>query len=899
MVKGRFIGILNLDSSTRNAYDQPTGETVLAFANQAAIAIENAQLFEAEERRVTQLETLRQASLSLTSSLDLQAVLNEILEGALILLPNAQVAHIFLYRPREDGHRSGKDEHRPEEDEEIEFGAALWDDGRRGKPIAQPRPGGLTITVARSGEAVIVPDMRAHPLYKDAPDEWTGSIVGLPLKIGSRVVGIMNIAAATTHIFSAEDLGILSLLSDQAAIAIENARLFEQAATERRHLGLLYDIGRELAVSLDTDEILERAVTLTCKALDGLLGEAFLYQPDDEHRLSLRAVSGRAPQQDALTLGRQLDLKLGAGLGGWVAQQRRPALVADVNEDPRWLSIPGLDQDVRAALVAPILQRERLLGVMAVLHRQANAFNQDHLELLQAICHQVGLALSNAQRYQQVHNLADMLAAEQNRLERLMEHLPAGVLLLDDHYRLVVANSLGRAFLTSFGSNLEGQSLTGLGPYAIEDLIAHHASPLPVEMTFEGNPSRTFEAEARPLGDERPQWVITVREVTEERENQARVQMQERLATVGQLAAGIAHDFNNIMAAIMVYTDLLARDIEPLPQGRERLVIIQQQVQRASSLIRQILDFSRRSVMEQSTLDVLPFIKELDRLLERLLPENIHLELLYQPGSYLIKADPTRLQQVFMNLAVNARDAMPEGGTLSFEIARLKLAPDEAPPMPEMEPGEWVRLAVRDNGVGITADVMAHIFEPFYSTKPSGEGTGLGLAQAYGIIKQHGGHIDVHSRLGQGSTFVIYLPALPVPTAEQAMPEEDDAFVGAGELILLVEDDRVTRDALQAMLETHDYRVATAQNGVEALEIYTHNGDAISLVVSDVVMPEMGGVALYRALRQRWPKVKMLFITGHPLQKDDQAVLEAGSVDWLQKPFSVPEFSRVVKELIG
>jgi PAS domain S-box-containing protein len=885
MVKGRFIGILNVDSGTRNAYDQAAGETVLAFANQAAIAIENAQLFEAEEKRVAQLETLRQASLSLTSSLDLQAVLDEILESALDLLPNAQVAHIFLYRP--------------EEDEQILFGAALWDDGRRGKPIAQPRPDGLTLTVARSGRPVIVPDMRAHPIYEGTPEEWRGSIVGLPLKIGSRVVGVMNIAAATTNVFSAEDLGILNLLSDQAAIAIENARLFEQAATERRHLGLLYDIGRELGVSLDTDEILERAVSLTCKALDGLLGEAFIYEPENEHRLCLRAVSGRDPPQDALSLDRQLDLKLGTGLGGWVAEQRQPTMVADVNEDPRWLFIPGLDQDVRSALVAPILQRERLLGVMAVLHQRANAFNQDHLELLQAICHQVGLALSNAERYQQVHDLANMLAAEQNRLESLMEHLPAGVLLLDDDYRLVVANSLGRTFLTSFGWDMEGKSLTDLGPYAVEELIAHHTSPLPVEMTFEGDPPRVFEAEARPLGDERPQWVITVREVTEERENQARVQMQERLATVGQLAAGIAHDFNNIMAAIMVYTDLLGRDIEALPHGRERLVIIQQQVQRASSLIRQILDFSRRSVMEQSTLDVLPFIKELDRLLERLLPENIHLELLYQPGSYLIKADPTRLQQVFMNLAVNARDAMPAGGTLSFEIARLRLAPDEMPPMPEIEPGEWVRLTVRDNGVGIAPEAVAHIFEPFYSTKPSGEGTGLGLAQAYGIIKQHGGHIDVHSRVGEGSAFVIYLPALPVPTPEQALPEEARAFVGEGELILLVEDDRVTRDALRAMLETHDYRVAMAANGIEALEIYAQKGDAISLVVSDVVMPEMGGVALYRALRQRWPQVKMLFITGHPLGEDDQAVLEGGSVDWLQKPFSVPEFSRVVKELIG
>ncbi len=839
----------------------------------------------AEEKRVTQLESLRQASLSLTSSLDLEAVLDAILKSTLDLLPKAQVAHIFLYHP--DGR------------EQLTFGAALWPDGHRGRPVAQPRPDGLTYTVARSGEPIIVPNMRSHPLFAGAPKEWSGSIAGLPLKIGARVVGVMNIASAHIGVFSEDDLSVLLLLSDQAAIAIENARLFEQAATERRHLGLLYDIGRELAVSLDTNEILERAVTLTCKALDGLLGEAFLYQPDVGDRLSLRAVSGREPQQDAQFLDRKLNLKVGVGLAGWVAEHRQPALVGAVQDDPRWLFVPGIDEEVHSALLAPILQGDRLLGILTVLHHRSDAFSQDHLELLQAICHQVGLALSNAERYRQVQNLVDLLAAEQNRLESLMEHLPAGVLLLDADHCLLVANSLGSQILNLFGTVDESQSLTNLGPYSIDDLIAHHTSPLPVEITLEGVPQRVFEVEARSLGEERPQWVITVREVTEERENQARVQMQERLATVGQLAAGIAHDFNNIMAAIMVYTDLLGRDIESLPGGSERLTIIKQQVQRASSLIRQILDFSRRSVMEQSTLDVLPFIKELDRLLERLLPENIQLELMYSPGTYLIKADPARLQQVFMNLALNARDAMSEGGTLSFEIARLNLEPDVPLPLSDMNPGDWIRISVRDTGAGIPPDALPHIFEPFFSTKPYGEGTGLGLAQAYGIIKQHGGHIDVYSQLGEGSRFVIYLPALPTPEVGEDAQAIDQEIIGEGELILLVEDDQVTRDALQAMLETHNYRVVTAGNGLEALRVFEQKGESISLVISDVVMPEMGGVDLYHTLCDRWPDFKMLFITGHPMQEEDQTLLEGGSVHWLQKPFSVPEFNQVVKDLIA
>ncbi|HZD57464.1 MAG TPA: ATP-binding protein, partial [Anaerolineales bacterium] len=654
----------------------------------------------------------------------------------------------------------------------------------------------------------------------------------------------------------------------------------------------------ELAFSLDPDEILDRATTLTCQALNGLLGEAFLYEPDAGNQLSLRAISGRG-REEVWKLEHKLKFKLGTGLVGWVGLHRQAIKVSDIKQDHRWKHVPGTDEGVHSALVAPILQGESLLGVLSLLHNRPNAFTDDHLELLQAICHQVGLALSNANRYQQVQSLVDLLAAEQNRLESLMEHLPAGVLLLDTDYHLVVANSTGRKILALFGSGGEQQAISKLGPCSIEDLTGFSGSPLPVEITFEGPPQKVFEVEARPLGDERPQWVITVREVTQERANQARIQMQERLATVGQLAAGIAHDFNNIMAAIMVYTDLLRRDMDLLPGGSERVVIIQKQVQRASSLIRQILDFSRRSVMEQSTLDMLPFIKEMDKLLERLLPETIQFELNFQPGTYLVKGDPTRLQQVFMNLALNARDAMPQGGTLSFEISRLNITPGESPPLPDLEAGEWIRLGVSDTGIGIPSEALPHIFEPFFSTKAYGEGTGLGLAQAYGIIKQHGGHIDVRSRLGEGSSFSIYLPALPLPESESESAEAYSATPGDGETILLVEDDRVTREALLAMLEAHDYRVLVSSNGRDALQIYEQMRESIDLVVSDVVMPEMGGVELYRALRQRWPQVKMLLITGHPLRKEDQAVLEGGSVQWLQKPFSIPDFSLLIKELLS
>jgi len=333
--------------------------------------------------------------------------------------------------------------------------------------------------------------------------------------------------------------------------------------------------------------------------------------------------------------------------------------------------------------------------------------------------------------------------------------------------------------------------------------------------------------------------------------------------------------------------------------SRDRLAIIQNQVQRAASLIRQILDFSRRSVMEQTTLDLLPFIKELDKLLRRVLPETIRIELSYQPGEYVVSADPTRLQQVFMNLAVNASDATPNGGRLYFQLERVVVEEGERPPCADLPLGEWIRISVQDTGEGIPPEVLPHIFEPFFTTKPVGQGTGLGLAQAYGIIRQHDGYIDVHSQVGEGTTFHIYLkaqgPALPEESLDQAAPE----LHGTGEMLLVVEDDPAAREAMRALLEAYNYQVLTATNGAEALRIYEQRAESIELVVSDIVMPVMGGMALYQALSQQWPQVKMLFVTGHPVREQEQDILERGNVHWLQKPFSVQIFSRVVHDLLN
>jgi CheY-like chemotaxis protein len=302
--------------------------------------------------------------------------------------------------------------------------------------------------------------------------------------------------------------------------------------------------------------------------------------------------------------------------------------------------------------------------------------------------------------------------------------------------------------------------------------------------------------------------------------------------------------------------------------------------------------------MEQSALDLLPFVKELDKMLGRILPETISLELTYQPGEYWVNADPTRLQQVFMNLALNARDAMPEGGLLQFGLSRYELPAGNTPTALNMPPGKWIRIQISDTGMGIPSEVQQHIFEPFFTTKPVGQGTGLGLAQVYGIIRHHEGYIDFTSQPGEGTIFTIYLPSLYHPPVMPPISDIHYEISGQGETILVVEDDEITREAICALLQANQFEVITAPNGQRALEIYQQEMERITLIISDVVMPAMGGVELYTHLQENFGDIKMLFITGHPLEGKYQQLLEKGSVHWLQKPFSVQKFNETVWSLL-
>lgn len=548
----------------------------------------------------------------------------------------------------------------------------------------------------------------------------------------------------------------------------------------------------------------------------------------------------------------------------------------------------------KSGLYVPLTAGDAVIGVMSVQRYETNAFDETDLNLLSVLGGMAGAAIQNALLYRKLQEQAE-------QMDTIMGTVRHGLVLLDRHGQVLLANPAGESYLALLGNITSDGETTHLGELPVTEILEKSSQDpaTPYDAVLEGASPRTFEIQSAVIGaaDASGGWVMVIRDVTDEREAQRYTQQQERLAAVGQLAAGIAHDFNNIMGAIVIYAQALQLQTSE-PAGRKRLDTIVNQANHAAALIRQILDFSRRSVMEKMPLDLMPFIKELVQILRRTLPENIYVDFQHMESEYVIDADATRIQQALMNLAVNARDAMPGGGTLHIELGRITVT-DSDQPVPGMKPGAWLELTVSDSGTGISADVLDHIFEPFFTTKAVGAGTGLGLAQVYGIMQQHNGEITVTSQIGQGTRFGLYFPLLDAPAQEpETRSPTGLGQQGSGGAVLVVEDEDAMREALDDILTMHGYTVYLAADGMEALGILDVHPD-ISLVLTDLVMPILGGEELSQAVHEQYPTMPVLFMTGHPRQSLEWAQQSQSYIHWLQKPFTADEVLDRVTELVA
>ncbi len=384
--------------------------------------------------------------------------------------------------------------------------------------------------------------------------------------------------------------------------------------------------------------------------------------------------------------------------------------------------------------------------------------------------------------------------------------------------------------------------------------------------------------------------------LTELREAQQRVIGQERLAAVGQLAAGLAHEYNNMMATIILYSDIMLRTSVLNDVDRDRIAAIHEQGRRATELTQQILDFSRRAILRKQRVMAQDFLRGVKLQLQRVLPERVHVTTVCESEPLFLEIDVERLRQAVSNLALNARDAMPEGGSLTIGVAPLMVTDDKASPHPDLNPGEWVVLSLTDSGTGIAPEVLPHIFEPFFTTRAP-LGSGLGLSQVYGIVRQHDGTIDVATKVGEGTTFKLYLPAYPASgdarrPGESNVDEHEEHQLST----LVIEEHELVREALAAALDSLGYPSREVSATQEALAIPVRQAQRVNLILSDISSSASDDASLVHDLRRHFPSARIVLIGDQIPDQNVFRMIRAGTIRWLQKPVDLVKLAEVLAD---
>ncbi|HKD00221.1 MAG TPA: GAF domain-containing protein, partial [Methylomirabilota bacterium] len=878
-----FFSVANRDDRLLTDRDE---QILLRLADHAAVAIHNAGLFADNAARRQEAEALTELGGAIASSLELEKILSLVVDRACALLGTQRSAVALANAERP--------------------GIATHFVASRGMSRAFPalRPlhprDGTTPTAIAERRPVWSADLLNDPAFELTPStraaveaEGYRAVLSVPLLVGERVLGALVTYRDDIGPFSESQVELMQAFAHQAALALENSRLYEESERRGRESEVFAEVAQALTSSLDLDTVLRR-ITDSAKELVGSDLAMIGFREGDSEAVTVRHRVGSRYGSD-----RTFTIEPGKGFGGQALLTGRPLRTDDYTNDPavgkEYLGAVVRDDSV-SAMVVPIKSEARVVGLLYVANRSRRPFGDRDEATLLRLADEAAVAIRNAQLFASERE-------SERRYRTLVESSIQGIHIQRDWVTLFVNPAFARMLGYDGADELVGlDTRRWLAPHELARLDSDRAARLRGEAV----PSRYELQAARRDGsliwveiqvaeilwEREPAVQSTVLDITERmraeqalRQSEAQLRQVQKMEAVGQLAGGVAHDFNNLLTVITGRTELLLLRLAADDPHRRDVDLVRKTADRAASLTQQLLAFSRKQMLQPRVLDLNGVVAGMAQMLKPLIGETIELDTLLAPTLGRVKADPAQIEQIVLNLAVNARDAMPQGGRLTIETGNVELDDAFVATHPGASLGPHAMLSVRDTGAGMTPDVQAHVFEPFFTTKGVGKGTGLGLATVYGIVKQHGGYIRVESAPGAGTVMRIYL-ARVAPVPDDSAPAADaPAAVGSG-TVLVVEDEGELRELATEVLEIAGYAVLSAGSPSAALEIARRHSGPIHLLLTDVVMPEMSGRDLADRLVQSRPGLKILYMSGYT----DDAIVHHGVLDpgtvLLQKPFT-------------